>query len=157
MATVHLMCGFLGAGKTTTAKKLAVQYNAVRLSNDDIMRAFYGRTPEEFDKRYQIADAFVWDLAEQIVSAGASVILDYGFWTKLSRQKAVERAKVFCQNVRFHCVECDFETARKRALNRTATDDAALYIDESFFDAMKSRFEPLTPEEGFDVVYYRNI
>ena len=157
MPTVHLMCGFLGTGKTTTARRLAVQNNAVLLTHDDVMRRFYGRTPDDFETKYEIADRFIWDLAEKIVAAGASVVLDYGFLTKEARRTAYERASVFCPNVRFHCVECDLNVAKKRVLERTKTDDDSLMVDEHCFEKWLKKFEPLTPEEGYDVIYYRNV
>ena len=159
MAAIHLMCGFIGMGKTTVARKLAVQLPAVLLSHDEVMRTFFGRNPPaaEFQKDYEIADGFIWSLAEKIVSAGGSVIFDHGFWTKEQRKAAAERAKVFCENVHFHCVECDIETAKKRVLERTQNDKDALFIDEACFDSKLSAYEPPSPEEGFDMIFYRNV
>jgi len=37
MATIHLMHGFGGFGKTTIAKKLAKDLPAVRLTNDEFI------------------------------------------------------------------------------------------------------------------------
>lgn len=34
-ATIHLICGFMGFGKTTYAKKLAQRENAFRLTPDE--------------------------------------------------------------------------------------------------------------------------
>jgi predicted kinase len=45
MATIHLMHGFIGFGKTTIAEKLAKELPAVRLNNDEFMELLYGRNP----------------------------------------------------------------------------------------------------------------
>mgnify|MGYP000757535062 FL=1 len=157
MAFVHLMCGFIGTGKTTIARKLSVQTGAVLLSHDDVMRRFFGRTPDDFHNQYKIADDFIWRMAEQIVGAGVSVILDHGFWTRQARRDAFERARIFCENVRFHCVECDLQEARKRVLKRTAEDADSLMIDEHCFDDRLKLYEPLSEDEKYDTVYYKNV
>ena len=51
MASVHLICGFAGTGKTTIARKLAVQMNAVRLTPDELMTDLYGRGISESEYR----------------------------------------------------------------------------------------------------------
>lgn len=154
MASVHLICGFAGTGKTTIARKLAVQMNAVRLTPDEMMADLYGRDiPEsEYREKREKVDRLVWDLAEQIVCAGGSVILDCGFKSRESRRKAVERAQIFCDNITFHQVECDVETAKKRLRER---DEGRL--DEAAFDASAKAYEPIDADERFDVIYYRNV
>lgn len=159
MPTVHFLCGFMGFGKTTIARRLAVQYSAVRLNNDDFMRILYGRNlPEEqFRPAKQKVVELTWQLAEQIVAAGSSVIFDSGFWSRQSRLEAYERAKHFCDSIMFHQIECDMETAKQRVLNRTATDETSLFIDENCFDMFASAYEPISPDERYDVIYYRNV
>ena len=154
MSSVHLICGFAGTGKTTIARKLAVQMNAVRLTPDELMTDLYGADiPEsEFQSKWNKVDKLIWNLAEQIVCAGGNVILDYGFWSRESRQKAVERAKIFCDNITFHQVECDFETAKQRLRERDA--DAP---DDAAFDAEAKQYEPIDADERYDVIYYRNV
>lgn len=158
MATVHFLCGFMGFGKSTIARKLALQYSAVVLNDDEFMRKLFGRDlPEnEFRKAHDKVSKFTWELGERIVSAGTSVIFDRGFWSRQSRAAAVERASRFCDSLLFHQIECDMETARKRVLNRTETDDSALYINENTFDAMAGRYEPIGPDEQLNVIYYKN-
>jgi predicted kinase len=45
LATVHLIHGCLGAGKTTFAKKLAEEVNGVRFNPDEWMVRLYGEDP----------------------------------------------------------------------------------------------------------------
>lgn len=158
MPTVHFLCGYMGFGKSTIARKIALQYNAVILNDDEFMRELFGRDlPEnEFRAAHAKVSEFTWKLGERIVSAGTSVVFDRGFWSKQSRIAAVERASRFCDSLLFHQIECDMETAKKRVLNRTETDGNALYISESTFDSMASRYEPIDPEERLNVIYYKN-
>ena len=59
--------------------------------------------------------------------------------------------------MRFHCVECDLDEARKRVLKRTAEDDDSLMIDERCFDDRLKLYEPLSEDEKYDVIYYKNV
>ena len=43
MATVHLLCGYMGFGKSTIARRLAAQYGAVILNDDEFIRELFGR------------------------------------------------------------------------------------------------------------------
>jgi hypothetical protein len=48
------------------------------------------------------------------------------------------------------------ETAKKRVLNRTQTNDSALEINENTFDVMAHLYEPIEPDENLNVIYYKN-
>jgi len=158
MPTVHFLCGYMGFGKSTIARRLAVQYNAVILNDDEFMRELFGRSlPEEqFRAAHEKVTEFTWRLGERIISIGTNVIFDRGFWSKQSRSAAVERASRFCDSLLFHQIECDMETAKKRVLNRTATDLGALDINENTFDALSRFYEPISPDENLNVIYYKN-
>ena len=126
MSSVHLICGFMGTGKTTIARRLAMQMNAVRLTHDEFMADLYGNDiPEsEFRAKWDKVDKLIWNLAEQI----------------------------FCDNITFHQVECDFETAKRRLRERDAGR-----LDEEAFNALAKKYEPIDTDERFDVIYYRNV
>ncbi|MBR4125982.1 MAG: AAA family ATPase [Alphaproteobacteria bacterium] len=158
MPTVHFLCGYMGFGKSTIARRLAIQYNAVILNNDEFMRELFGRSlPEdEFQKAHDKVSKFTWQLGERIISIGTSVIFDRGFWSRKSRKEAVERAGIFCDSIQFHQIECDMETAKQRVLNRTATNGDALDIDEETFDRLAHCYEPISPDENLNVIYYKN-
>ena len=158
MPTVHFLCGYMGFGKSTIARKLALQYNAVILNDDEFIRRLFGRNlpEEEFRHAHKKVTKFTWELGERIVSIGTSVIFDRGFWSKESRRDAVERAEKFCDSILFHQIECDMETAKQRVLSRTANDEGALKITEATFDLFAKRYEPISPDEKLNVIYYRN-
>ena len=158
MPTVHFLCGYMGFGKSTIARKLSLQYNAVILNDDEFIRRLFGRDlpEEEFRLAHKKVTKFTWELGERIVSVGTSVIFDRGFWSKESRKYAVERAEKFCESILFHQIECDMETAKQRVLSRTGNNEEALAITEATFDLFAERYEPISPEENLNVIYYRN-
>ena len=157
MATIHLICGFMGFGKTTFAKELAHTLPAVRLTHDEFMVDLYGRNMPytEFHTNYQRVDEMLWKLAEKIINAGTDVIMDYGFWSRKTRSKVQQRAKNLTPDVVWHQLVCDIDTAKARVLKRTDEQADELFIDESCFNEKLKQYEPITPDEGLVVVYHQ--
>lgn len=88
---VVMMCGVAGAGKTTYAKGLERE-GFVRLSVDEVVWRRFGRDAAEFGaqdyERYK-AEAVEELDAEllRLLGAGRSVVLDYSFWQRASRER----------------------------------------------------------------------
>ena len=154
MATIHLMVGFMGFGKTTIAKELEKKLSAVRLTHDEIMCERYGRNPDDFDTKYKIVDDFIRKEAAKGIAQGCDVILDYGFWTHQKREEYYKWAKTLTDNVVFHVSECDLSEAKCRILQRTESDEAALMIDEKAFDTLLKQYEPWDSLDDYPVVFH---
>jgi predicted kinase len=156
MTTIHLICGFMGFGKTTLAKKLAEETGAVRLTPDEIMAERYGRNlPEpEFRQKWKEIDADIWRWTAEYVRKGRDVILDYGFWTRESRREACEKAEKTGASVVFHQLVCDMETARQRVLKRTKENPRELFIDGNCFDLFAAQYTPVQKGENDNVIYH---
>ena len=60
MATLHLLFGGVGSGKTTVAKKLERELPAVRFTHDEWTARLYGCYPPAAG--FQEASARVWEL-----------------------------------------------------------------------------------------------
>ena len=156
MATIHLMTGFIGFGKTTLAKQLEKNLPAVRLTHDEFMVKLYGRNiPDaDFHPDYDKVDSLLWHLAEQIIKCGADVIMDYGFWSHQSRKKAFTRALQITDDVVFHLHDCDLSTAKERLLQRTKENHDELYISEAEFDTLSQQYEPWDSLDNYPVVLH---
>ena len=76
MATLYLLCGLPGAGKTSLAKRLEQERSALRFTPDDWITAL-GIDLFDEDKR-AVVEAIQWSLAERALSLGASVVIDFG-------------------------------------------------------------------------------
>lgn len=151
--TIYLMCGFLGFGKTTIAKKLERELPALRLTHDEIMLERYGRTPDNFEEKYIDVDKFIRNEAEKAIKQGKNVILDYGFWTREQRNLYYQWGKELTPNIIFYALQCDMEKAKQRVLARTKNNTEELLIDENCFKALLKRYEPISEDEGYPIIY----
>lgn len=149
-ATLHLIYGFAGAGKTTFAKRLGAELSAIRFSPDEWMVALYGTNPprEHFQEFQARISRLIWDQTIQLLHQGVDVILDTGFWSRASRDDARARAKAIGAPWKLYFLDCSEDVMRRRVLNRTdELPTGALVIDEAAFESFKRRFEPLGPDE----------
>ena len=154
MATIHLMHGFIGFGKTTVAKQIERDLHLVRLTHDEIMRERYGRNPQDFDTKYKIVDDYIRKETERLIKQGQDVVLDYGFWSKSKRKEYYEFAKNLTPNVFFHLLCTDIETAQKRCVERSSRDDGALLITAETFNELLKHYEPWADDENYPVVLH---
>lgn len=90
----YVICGYIGAGKTTFARKLEKETGAIRITKDEwIIKIFGNRIT--FDKNFEEIDRKVTDLATdiafKILKSGEDVIIDEGFWNKSHRDQIKEK------------------------------------------------------------------
>ena len=158
MPSIHLLCGFMGFGKTTLSKSLRKDYNAVVLTHDDFMTKLYGNNPPESEFRiaYDKVDNLIWELAEKIIKTGVDVVLDNGFWTAEKRKDAFVKAKIISEHIVFHQLICAMDIAKSRVLKRTLEDDNSLDIDSNCFDMFAKNYSNITADEGYQVIYHEN-
>ena len=112
MSKVYLICGKICSGKTTYAKKLCENNNAVLLSVDEIMLALFDQCcgPKlhmEYDRRIK---GYLFDKSLEILEKGSDVILDWGFWTKEERDFTKNFYKSRNIDCELHYIEIDDET-----------------------------------------------
>ena len=115
-ATVYLICGFIGAGKTTFAKKLEERTGAVRITKDEWSIRLIGNDPT-FDG-YAEWDAKIIglsrDLAFYLAGKGINVIMDEGFWGKEERDDLKRQIGTIGAEVVMYYVDTPIETIRDR-------------------------------------------
>ena len=81
MSKVIMTCGMICCGKSTYAKKLQAEQNAVILSVDDITLTLFPDGSGDMHDTYVLrAEQYLLNLSIQILHAGTDVILtgDYG-------------------------------------------------------------------------------
>ncbi len=120
MAQVHLICGKICSGKTTYAKKLCKENNAILLSVDEIMLSLFDQCcgPElhmEYDRRIK---GYLFDKSLEILKKGSDVVLDWGFWTKEERNSTKEFFKSRNIDCELHYVAVSDEKWKKQVNKR---------------------------------------
>ena len=152
MATVHLIHGLPGSGKTTHARELASQHGAVLLNHDERMIALHGTNPPEADfvrLAHEITEV-LWSETTRHVSAGDDVVLDWGFWTRASRNDARQRIQEMGAKWVLYRMICADETARARAIARSNSGaSGALVINTEAWNTFRGRFEPLMSDDKY--------
>jgi predicted kinase len=84
-----LTCGLPGSGKTTLARRLAVERDAQRFTKDEWVRDLGG---DLWDEEFRIRlEGKLIELAFELLAASRSCILDFGLW---SREEATRCACV---------------------------------------------------------------
>ncbi len=153
MPSVYLICGFLGVGKTTFSRELADRDSAIRFSLDEIYLELFADGPtHELDLvKMNRVSAVVEKLWTSAVGAGASVVLDLGFWSKMDRDRTRALASSLGAPTRLYWLLCPDDIALQRCINRNGSPGSFLVSPEGFGE-MKSRFEPPGDEENAVVI-----
>jgi predicted kinase len=91
LPTVYMLCGFVGAGKTTYARRLEAE-GCVRLSLDEYIFGAHGAHGVDYDEgdypRYESeARADLDGRLLVLLDDGSDVVLDYGFWSHEQRDR----------------------------------------------------------------------
>lgn len=159
MPKVILICGKICCGKTTYAKKLVKEQNAVLLSCDEITLALFGQhIGEKHDEMVERTMKYLFNKSLEVVAAGVNVILDFGFWTCADREEATSFYKQNSITLEWHYIDVSSEVWIKnlakcnQAIESGKTDD--YYIDDNIANKFWRIFEEPTTDE-IDV-WYKN-
>lgn len=146
MATLFLMVGLPGAGKTSLARRLEAERPALRLTPDEWMEALgFDGFDEEARAR---VEALQWQVAARALALGRDVVLDFGFWSRAERDDFSNRARALgaaCE-VRFLDVP-RAELLERLAGRNEARPPSTFVVDEGQLDAYANVFEPPAPDE----------
>ena len=92
MATIILLCGLPGSGKTTLAQRIGHERPALRLGEDDWMVQLFGSTTGHGEAQRDAIKQVQWQIAVQVAQLGRDVVLDWGFWSRAEREDYRARA-----------------------------------------------------------------
>ena len=158
MAKLLCICGKIGCGKTYYANRLKEQEHAVILSTDevtyDLTNNQQGEGYDEFARRVKL---YLRKKAVEIVNAGCTVILDWGFWTKENRKEIKRYGENNGVLVEMHYIDIDdktwFENIEKRN-NEVISGNggSSFYVDEGLLNKVSSLFE-IPEKEEIDIWY----
>ena len=148
---VYLICGFIGAGKTTFAKKLEEKTGAVRIVKDEWSIRLIGNDPTiagyaQWDRK--IID-LSRDIAFYLAEKGIDVIMDEGFWEKETRDEMRRRADAIGAKVLMYYLDTPIETIRERVggRNNNLTGDSFKITREMLDNYLKDWQAPREDED----------
>lgn len=84
MPTLFLICDLPGSGKTTVARVLERDHNAVRLAPAEWMARIVG-DGWDHERREQV-EKVQWALAQRLLTLGLNAVMENGFWRRTERQ-----------------------------------------------------------------------
>jgi predicted kinase len=126
--TVYLICGFIGAGKTTFARKLEARTGAVRITKDEWSIRLIGHDPtiEGYAEQDHRIIALSRDIAFYLTGKGIDVILDEGFWEKDQSAAMRRRIEELGAKAVIYYLDTPIEVIRERVAerNRNLPNDA---------------------------------
>ncbi|CAK3224879.1 AAA family ATPase [Vibrio crassostreae] len=144
MSKIYFICGFIGSGKTTYSKKLAVEKSAFRFSIDEWMIPLYGEHMEReiFNERLNTLQSLFKTSALQMLSLNVPVIFDFGFWTKSDRLSILNWANENGLDCEFIYIDASFEKCSERVSKRNIKQDQVSYnMTPEMLDLFWSWFE----------------
>jgi len=149
------MVGLPCSGKTTLAKKLESEQNALRLTPDDWQRRLFGQdtTHPKHDERHTKIEDLLWSVAASALSLGTNVILDFGLWTRSERDDYRERGAAIGATTCIHFLDVSHDElfARLQIRNEGAVDEVT-YIPPKLLQRWLSAFQiPDCTELGLNV------
>ena len=158
MAKLLCICGKIGCGKTYYANRLKEQEHAVILSTDevtyDLTNNQQGDGYDEFAIRVNL---YLRKKAVEIVNAGCTVILDWGFWTKENRKEIKRYGENNGVLVEMHYIDIDDKTWYENIEKRnneviSGNGGSSFYVNEGLLNKVSSMFE-IPEKEEIDIWY----
>lgn len=157
-ATLYLFCGKMAAGKSTLAKQLANDHNAILLVEDDLLSQLY---PEEiidipsyikYSWRLKMA---ISDHICNLLLNGISVVLDFPANTQNQRQwlrQLIERTNATHE---LHFIDATNNLCKQQLKKRSQDKpDGAAFTSDAEFEAITKYFQAPKDTEQFNIIRY---
>lgn len=154
-ATLNVIYGPSGAGKTTYANAFARRERAVAFILDEWMAQLFGPDiPAQVEypwlvERVGRCEAQIWSTVAAVMASGTSVILDLGLMRKADRDRIREIAEAVELPLQWHYVTAPQEARRARVAERTQVHGKsfALQVTPDMFEFVEGVFEAPSSEE----------
>ena len=118
--TLFLTVGLPGTGKTTEARRIEVEQDALRLTKDEWVKALYGQAnpPSASD----VIEGRLVAIALRTLELGVNVVLDFGLWGRDERSALRQAAADRGARVELRYSALTSEVQRRRLDQRQAEE-----------------------------------
>ncbi|MBM3648063.1 MAG: ATP-binding protein [Alphaproteobacteria bacterium] len=152
---LHMICGGVGAGKTTYALGLSRRLGGIHFSIDEWMTALFGRdTPPRLRwdwiaERATRCEALIARMACQSAYLGVPAVLDQAFLCAADRARLVAIAEQERLSVQLHYLDVPSDERWRRVTARNVDKGNTFTIEltREMFDFFEKRWEPPTAVE----------
>lgn len=158
MAKIIAVCGKICSGKTYYSNQIKEKERAVILSCDELTKDLFDN---DLGEKHDEMALRIWDYFKkksvELVHAGCTVILDWGFWSSENRKSLTEfygTQNIPCE---WHYIDVDDQTWHKNIEERnrrilSGESGSDYYLDEGLMGKLLSRWEAPSRDE-IDVWY----
>ena len=162
MAMVYLICGKICSGKSRFAQLLRAEENAVILSTDEITLALPRHAIRDcFDMVSDGVNNYLLEKSLEIIEAGVSVILDWGFWSRQDRDNVRSFYESHHVSYRFYYLDTDSITLALNVADRNSAvergETRAFFVDEGLAAKCDALFEEPAADESIISVANRRV
>lgn len=116
--TLFLMVGLPGTGKTTAARRIASEQDALRLTKDEWMKALYGHENPSWAS--DVIEGRLIEIGLRALELGNNVVLDFGLWSRDERSALRQAAADLGATAKLHYLELAPAEQRRRLERRQA-------------------------------------
>ena len=155
---LYLLCGKIGAGKSTLARQLAARPATMLISEDHWTSTLFAdqlKTIEDYGRLSARLRAAMAPHIVDILRQGLSVVLD--FPANTVRQRAWMRSLIEQTGMphELHHLDVPDAICKQRLRQRNASGEHQFQVSDEEFEQFTAHFVPPAADEGFNVIVHR--